>query len=352
MIDERHEELAALHALDLLEGVEKSSFEAALARDPELQALVRELREASAALAHTAPAVEPPTALKARVLASVATKPASQAEAGNDNVIRPPLSVFRTMLPWAVAACFALTTAWFGQMYVSSRSEVSALHLEQSAAALSLRATEQQLAAERILASSQQKADAKQLAEARITIDLHEKQIASMQNEAAKSSSLVGTLTQRIDTLTGATTQLGRELGDEKQKVADAQQRVAALTTRLQLEANIANLKITALASKLGNSPDALAIAVWNPTQQQGILKVEKLPALAADKDYQLWVVDPQYTNPVDGGTFTVDPQTGEGRITFKSKQPIKDITAFAVTLERKGGVPKAEGPFVLLGTK
>ena len=50
MIDERHEELAALYALDLLEGAEKTSFEAALAGSPELQMLVRELREASTAL--------------------------------------------------------------------------------------------------------------------------------------------------------------------------------------------------------------------------------------------------------------------------------------------------------------
>ena len=43
MIDERHEELASLYALDLLEGAERAQFETALARDPELQALVREL---------------------------------------------------------------------------------------------------------------------------------------------------------------------------------------------------------------------------------------------------------------------------------------------------------------------
>jgi anti-sigma-K factor RskA len=124
------------------------------------------------------------------------------------------------------------------------------------------------------------------------------------------------------------------------------------LVDRLKLESDVANLKITALASKLDNSPEALAIAVWNPLKQEGILKVEKLPALDAGKDYQLWIVDPQYKDPVDGGVFTVDPVTGEARISFKSKQPVKSIGAFAVTLERKGGVPKAEGPFVLLGTK
>ena len=58
----------------------------------------------------------------------------------------------------------------------------------------------------------------------------------------------------------------------------------------------------------------------------------------------------PPDPNPVDGGVFTVDPTTGERRMKFKAKQPVGAVNAFAVTLERKGGVPKAEGPFVLLG--
>ena len=121
-------------------------------------------------------------------------------------------------------------------------------------------------------------------------------------------------------------------------------------TRRTFLGRTSQGLGALALASLLKNSPQALAVAVWNPDKQEGVLKVEKLPALATDQDYQLWVVDPQYPNPVDGGVFTVDAQTGEARFQFKSKQPVKSINAFAVTLERKGGVPKAEGPFVLLG--
>lgn len=299
MIDERHEELAALYALDLLEGAERASFEAALARDPALQALVRELREAGASLAHAAPAAVPPSALRARVLASISAR----ATAAPDNIIRPPLSVFRQVLPWGIAACFALACAWLSQLYMVSRSEAALLREAQSVAALSLRATEQQLATEQLLAKALFQSSEKQLADLRTQVTQRDGQLAD-------------------------------------------------LTARLKLEGDIANLKITALASKLNNSPEALAIAVWNPLKQEGILKVEKLPALAADKDYQLWVVDPQYPNPVDGGVFTVDPVTGEARVQFKSKQPIKSIAAFAVTLERKGGVPKAEGPFVLLGAK
>ena len=41
MITERHEELAVLHALGLLEGVEQSAFAAELAGRPELAGTVR-----------------------------------------------------------------------------------------------------------------------------------------------------------------------------------------------------------------------------------------------------------------------------------------------------------------------
>ena len=50
--------------------------------------------------------------------------------------------------------------------------------------------------------------------------------------------------------------------------------------------------------------PKALAVAVWDPKKQEGVLSVENLPALAVNEDYQLWIVDPQYPNPVDGGVF------------------------------------------------
>ena len=99
----------------------------------------------------------------------------------------------------------------------------------------------------------------------------------------------------------------------------------------------------------LGNSPAALAVAVWDPTREEGVLAVSRLPALAAAKDYQLWVIDPQYPSPVSGGVFSVDPVSGEAHVVFRADRPVKSIAKFAVSLERKGGVPKPEGPIVLL---
>src|SRR6185436_5117183 len=104
MIDERHEELAALHALDLLEGAEREAFARELDRNAELRALVAELRESSAALAHTAPAAAPPAELRARVLASITH---SKIENRKSKIV-----TFPSFLPWAAAACFALLAAW------------------------------------------------------------------------------------------------------------------------------------------------------------------------------------------------------------------------------------------------
>ena len=357
MIDERHEELAALHALDLLEGAERDQFTAAVAADPALAQLVASLRESSATLAHTAPAAEPPAALKARVLASLAAR-------DDRNVIRPPSSVFRSVLPWAAAACFAATAAFLGLRYASGQSEAERLRTQIASTEIALKSAHNENAAAQIIARheidtlvQQATAAARQFdavqqratgAESRLADTAL--QLAAAEKKVADATQQLAQLTTRLDAATRSTTDARVHSDELGAALASAQTRIASLQHDLQTQGDLANFKITTLASLLKNSPQAIAVAVWNPEKQEGVLKVEKLPALAADKTYQLWVVDPQYPNPVDGGVFSVDPQTGEQRVKFTGKQRISAINAFAVTLERKGGVPKAEGPFVLLG--
>ncbi|HEX2855108.1 MAG TPA: anti-sigma factor [Opitutaceae bacterium] len=323
MIDERHEELAALYAFDLLEGLEKTAFETAMTRDPELQALVRELRESSAALAHAAPAATPPPELKTRLLSEI-HRPSYRRR-------RSKVVAFPQWVPWAIAASIALMAVWTGQLYLTGRSEAAALRSQQALADITLKNLQTQLEAERIISTqqltglNQQATDtARQLAEAR--------------QSAATAERLLADAVQQS--------------GDLERLLASARTELADLGQQLKTQGDVANLKITTLASMLNNTPQALAVAVWNPANQEGMLKTAKLPALAADRDYQLWVVDPQYADPVDGGTFTVDPKTGEANVRFKTKQPIKAIKAYAITAERKGGVMKSEGPFLLLGAE
>ncbi len=282
MIDEHQEERASLYALGLLEGTELTQFQAILAGQPELRSLVDQLVAAASNIAFMAPAMAPPTALKDRLMAQIATRP-TPAEPPAGYVLPFRLSFW---VPLAAAAGFALTAIWFGQLYLTTHTENALLQDQLFLADAALQSARNQLEAERLLANHQ----------------LH-----------------------------------------------TSSQQVASLNQQMKEQGDLAQFKISTLASLLGNSPQAMAVAVWNPNTQEGVLSVEKLPALTPDKDYQLWVVDPQYPVPVDGGVFHVDPATGGAYVKFKADKPVKSIAKFAISLERKGGVPKAEGPMVLL---
>lgn len=335
MIAERHEELAALAALELLSLVEQSELATALADEPALAAVITSFRSSAAELAHTAPPADLPPGLKSRLLTTVAAR---SAPAASEDRTRPSASViaFPTWIAFSAAACFALTTAYFGQAFLTARATAAALRDQQTLADLSLRGVNQQLEAERLIAR---------------------RELADAAAKAADASRLLATFESRLTEASGLTSDSARQLAISRDQIAAARrelaardQRVTDLTRQLAAQGTLADYKIATLASLLGNSPQALAVAVWNPANQEGVLTVQKLPALAADRDYQLWVVDPQYPIPVDGGVFRVDPVTGEARLNFRPNLPVKTVAKFAVSLERKGGVPKAEGPMVLIG--
>lgn len=274
MTTERHEELAALYALGLLDGAEKRSFEADLAGNPALRAIVDDLSESSAALALAVPQVEPPHELRGRILSAAVSSPPANSPVAT--VLPFPLA---RALPWAAAACLAISTVFFATRAISLRSENDALRTERQLAEVAYQMAKNQLSERTLL----------------------------------------------------------------------AEKMIADLGAKLKHTEDLSRLKITALASLAGNSPEAKAIAVWDPEQQSGLLTVEKLPAIAAEQDYQIWVIDPQYPIPVDGGVFKPDA-SGRAVLTFKGDKPVKQASAFAISLEKKGGVPKAEGPLVLLG--
>jgi anti-sigma-K factor RskA len=113
----------------------------------------------------------------------------------------------------------------------------------------------------------------------------------------------------------------------------------------LQRAADISQLKIAKLVSLASDKKAAVAIAVWNPVRQEGVLRIENLPALAADEDYQLWVIDPQRPNqPVSSVVFAVG-EDGAGRHTFRPDEPVSSAAVFAVSREHKGGSTTAKGP-------
>jgi anti-sigma-K factor RskA len=105
VIDERTEELAAAYALGALEPDEIAGFEAQLLRDPDLRALVADLRGVTALVAGGAPRIEPSGALRARVIADMGERGLAKARPGRG---------WQGSLPWALAAALAAVCVIFG----------------------------------------------------------------------------------------------------------------------------------------------------------------------------------------------------------------------------------------------
>jgi anti-sigma-K factor RskA len=104
-----------------------------------------------------------------------------------------------------------------------------------------------------------------------------------------------------------------------------------------------------ALAPVKDAPADAKAMVAWQPDKQSGVIHIKDLPAAGEGKDYQLWVVDAEHKDPIDAGMIHVE-QDGTAQVRFKPSNAARRVKAFALSLEREGGVPKREGPIVLIG--
>jgi len=101
----------------------------------------------------------------------------------------------------------------------------------------------------------------------------------------------------------------------------------------------------------LGVNPAGHGSIIWDPDRKTAVLHVSNLPAVPENKDYQLWIMRGQM--PISAGIFTVvNGREGGSSFLVGPLEVVerKDIDAFAVTLEPKGGVPQPTGETYLLG--
>jgi anti-sigma-K factor RskA len=110
---------------------------------------------------------------------------------------------------------------------------------------------------------------------------------------------------------------LEREEEALRGQLSSTDQQVASLKARDALS----QIKIATLTSQLQNSPQAIAFVAWDAARQRGLLKTANLPAAGADKDYQLWIIDPAYKMPVNAGVLPVGD--GAPAAQFRPLQPI-----------------------------
>jgi anti-sigma-K factor RskA len=102
------------------------------------------------------------------------------------------------------------------------------------------------------------------------------------------------------------------------------------------------------ILSPLGESvARTVAAAVWDGTEQRGLIQVEGLAGPPPGQDYQLWIHDPKYPIPISGGLVRADQQ-GTVRRSFQPLFPIEKASRVTVSLEFKGGAEKPQGKVVL----
>ncbi|MEO1618894.1 MAG: anti-sigma factor [Planctomycetota bacterium] len=79
---------------------------------------------------------------------------------------------------------------------------------------------------------------------------------------------------------------------------------------------------------------------VFDPETQSGFMTFRGLPINSPTKEqYQLWIIDPERDDePVDGGVFDIS-STGETIVEIDAKLKVIDPAAFAITIEKPGGV-------------
>lgn len=129
---------------------------------------------------------------------------------------------------------------------------------------------------------------------------------------------------------------------------------ILLLVGNLFLIQRLANLQSTASSdfqyiSLVGadQAHTATGVLVVSHDGDQGTLVVDGLPALDASHQYQLWLI--QGEGRVSGGTFDVS-KDGYGHMVVASPRPLREYTAFGITIEPAGGSPAPTGARVLAG--
>ncbi len=291
MIDDRLHDLVGAYALGALDAADRAAFERHLAECQACAGEVRSLQPVVDGLGQVVPLVDPPVALRERVLAA-ATQPAAPKLAGRARAASEggPKLVDRATEPAPPKLAERTRAA----------SEGGPTNWGWLAAAASV-----------VLA---------------VGMGIYVWQLRDRLTEVER----------RLDEATA------RAAASETQLAALKQASVDVRTTALVIGAP--DLLRVDLAGQGGSA--AKARAFWSRAHGLVFAAVD-LPPLPAGKVYQLWVVGPQA--PVSAGIFEPD-DAGRATTIVGAGPQFPEPAAFAVTLEPAGGVPQPTGDKILVG--
>lgn len=150
----------------------------------------------------------------------------------------------------------------------------------------------------------------------------------------------IASLETRLADATLRATAGEREVADARQELGDAQSTMAVLTAPDLARVDLAGQPPVAAAAR--------GRAFLSPSRGL-VFTATNLPALPADRIYQLWYLPPQGA-PVSAGLLAPDPS---GQVTARLDVPATlsvPVAGLAVSLEPAGGVPAPTGALYLVG--
>jgi len=301
-VDERSEELAALNALDMLESDEKRVLHGACVTDKELRAFSVELEATAAELGRLVTPVTPPADIKRRIRAKI------RARSGRFASVSPGVMV--GALGWGLTVALAAAAFWLW----NERGKL-----------------------ERELASAS---------------DVIAKVLPAADTNKGQVRTLEETLKNMRDDFEQKKAALNVEIDTLRKRETGAQARIAQLITEaeeMKKQDAQSQLQITTLRSDVWEYRRAEMTVVWDARRKQGALLLDKMPKVEAGKDYQLWIADPKQPEPVSAGVVSVDDK-GAAKTAFKPAADVGGTVKFMISVEKKGGAEKKEGPVVLTG--
>jgi anti-sigma-K factor RskA len=144
-----------------------------------------------------------------------------------------------------------------------------------------------------------------------------------------------------VTNLMGTIERQNTQLVELKDELTRKEELLKVLASR-QIEVTVMN--------GLQTNPVGYGKIIWDPEKRTAILQVSNLPAVPSNKDYQLWVIKGK--QPISAGVFAVrDKAPSFFKIENLAVTDPKEIAAFAITLEPKGGVASPTGEMYMAGS-
>jgi anti-sigma-K factor RskA len=164
--------------------------------------------------------------------------------------------------------------------------------------------------------------------------------------ELARQATVVAGLRQDMEAAHGDLAKVSAALAARESDVASLRAALASAQESMSI-LQARDLSLVALR-QTKDAPPAEGHVLLSPPTGRALFYAFDLPPVPADKTYELWWIT-EKEGPVQAGLFHPDAQ-GVGRVDASVPSNAGAIQAAAVTVEAAGGVPKPQGPMVLLG--